>query len=677
MRNFLLGAALLFTLSPRADASADELVAQGNAFYFQGQQPKALDRYGKALEESSTTVKAWLNGGVVLEELGNPKKAAEWFRRAARISAEEPEVLTAMGWARWRAGDFEGASAALYEAARRDPEAAYAWLGLARAELDLGLPKKALEALDKAQAAAPLLNLVSYYQGQASEKMGNTAKASEAYRRAVLADSYFVEGRDPLARAYFKQKDYNQAWRQLSKILDAEPLSRRFTAWLKKVRPRLTRRPADILTPSGLHRPEPYIVDSDSGGASVPKLRINIGSTALGKPRPRQFLKFEATTSFLVVDASSGKKLLKGETGEAWQARIRRGKKGALLALHDSSGRSMLQRRQAVVVRPQSPKGLIAVDGKLLRGVVEISPFKGRLRIVNALDLENYTHGVVAAEMPIGSPLEALKAQAVIARSHALFIQKISRRHRREGYDLCDDQHCQVYAGVRAESQRSREVVEATRGRIAVFNGKVAHVIYSSNCGGHTQNGSDLTGWGDVSYWSSIPDGQGLPATVDSPWELRRWLLGWPAAFCKPSNYAHPSHFRWTRIIPFKDLEEKIARRYKTGKLLSLRVLRRSASGNVNAILIQGSQRKVKIDSEMQIRNLLGIGSLRSTLFIVDAEYKKGAARPETLVFHGGGWGHAVGLCQSGAMGRAEAGQSYEEIIKAYFKGVELGQMDY
>jgi SpoIID/LytB domain protein len=298
------------------------------------------------------------------------------------------------------------------------------------------------------------------------------------------------------------------------------------------------------------------------------------------------------------------------------------------------------------------------------------------LRLVNIVNLEDYTHGVVSSEMPIKSPLEALKSQAVMARTHALYIKQQTRRHKKEGYDICDGDHCQVYGGVRSESERSREIVDATRGRVVTYRGRMAQVIYSSNCGGFTQSGKDVTGWGDLAYWKGIDDGAALGPRPASPWDLRQWLWSSPSAFCKPSNDVHPSHFRWTRVVSVRDLEDKLDKKFRIGKLNGLRILRRSSAGNVNAVLLLGSKKRLKLDSETQIRSYLGLGSLRSTLFMFEVEYDE-HGRAKTLLFHGGGWGHGVGLCQSGAMGRAEAGQNYEEIIKAYFKGVELSQLHY
>ena len=138
----------------------------------------------------------------------------------------------------------------------------------------------------------------------------------------------------------------------------------------------------------------------------------------------------------------------------------------------------------------------------------------------------------------------------------------------------------------------------------------------------------------------------------------------------------HPAHYRWARVIPWTELSRRIDRRYHTGRLLRIRTLRRAPSGHVNALLLEGVRRKVKVDSETAIRSLPGMGSLRSTLFVFTPEFGPDG-HPEALVVQGGGWGHGAGLCQSGAMGRAEAGQDFLQIILAYFPGTALGRCDY
>lgn len=670
---------------PRAAAAeARDPLARGNALYFAGEQSRALEAYKQATSVSTGSVQPWLNGAVVLEELGRRKEAVQWYERASRLTSD-PAVRTALGWARWRDGELQAAATAFAEALALQPQEPYALLGLARVDLDRARASDAADELQRSLAAAPLLTIDHYYEGQAYEQLGKPAAAADAYKQSVIADSYFAEGREALARLYLKQRSFNDAWIQVSKMLDIEPRNRMLIQLLSKLTPLLTRRPGQ-LRPDTLALPIPFLAASPPG-ERVPTLRVGIYTTPMGNPKPRQRATFSVSCPFDVVDASSGDKITHGSADEIWEIRLERSKKKTQAALVDPSGKRVSLRKTGFTIVPRDKaSGLVALDpapghqrsaaGKLVRGRLEATLFHRNLRLVNVVDLENYTHGVVSAEMPIKSPLEALKAQAVVARTHALFIKNVSRRHRKQGYDVCDDQHCQVYAGARAESARSREVVDGTRGRVVTYQGALAHVIYSSNCGGHTQSGKDLNGWGDVPYWTGIEDAPSAGSLPRSPWQLRQWLLTWPPSYCKPSADVHPSHFRWTRVMTFAELEAKADRKLHVGKLKTLRALRRSPSGNVNTLLVEGSRKKVRVKSEFDIRGLLGIGSLRSTQFVIDWDYDA-KGKPRAVVFHGGGWGHGVGLCQSGAIGRADAGQTYQDIIKAYFKGTDLGQLNY
>lgn len=670
-----------FSLASPLFAAADAQLEldRAGALYYKGEHEAALEHYQRAAKLSTDSATGWLNGGVILEEAGQPKKAASWYERAVALSSDAAS-LNALGWAQWRARDLPAASSTFARALNLEPDHPTLLLGAARVMLDTSRPREALDFLDRAAAAAPLLNLVAYYEGVAYENMRDPDRSIAAYRRAVLADSYFNEGRDFLARAYLRQRSYNEAWAQWARALDAEPHNKRLKGLLQKVQYLLTRSPGDIRRALQRPPPPPLVAEAGAVQDQVPVIRVGIGTNPLGKPRARQNISFKVNAGFEILDAASKTRLLAGNPDETWSVRLKRRKKmSPLLILVDPSGKAALQRKGAVVIHPNpDSKSVISLDetinANLVRGELEIAAWHSTLRLVNIVDLENYTNGVVSMEMPIRSPLEALKAQAVMARSHALYIKKFIRRHAKEGYDVCNEQHCQVYGGVRAESARSRDVVEATRGHVVTYNGKIAYMLYCSNCGGHTQSGNEVTGWGDVPYWKGVPDGS--DSAPRSPWELKQWLTSRPKAFCSASDYVHPSHYRWNRVVAFKDLEEKISHKLKTGKLLSLRPLRRSPSGNVNVLLITGSRRKVRINSEMQIRGLLGIGSLRSTLFVMETEYNNDH-KPATLVFYGGGWGHGVGLCQSGAMGRAEAGQDYAAIISAYFPGTQLARLVY
>ena len=152
-----------------------------------------------------------------------------------------------------------------------------------------------------------------------------------------------------------------------------------------------------------------------------------------------------------------------------------------------------------LIVRPGKNVPL-ALDGRQYRGKLEITPQGRFLRVINITPLELYLQGVVANEMPHTWPLEALKAQAVAARSYAL-----ATVIKGKPYDLYADVRSQVYAGVAGEKPRASEAVRATAGEAVLYNGQIATTYYSSSSGGKTASAADVFGF-DVPYLVSRPD---------------------------------------------------------------------------------------------------------------------------------------------------------------------------
>jgi|GEM_PF-266276 len=674
-------------------------LVRARALYFSGDALDAARAFESAIKTAAKDASAWRDGAIVEAEAGRPEKAVDWSRRAAAL-APSAEASSALGWALLRAARPDDAAAAFADALARDPADGLAALGAGRARLALGRPADALPFLRKAESSPLQQTLADFYLGRAEEALGDSAASAEGYRRAIAGDAYFHEGRVPLGGAYLKLKRYDDAWKQVKRLAEAEPSLRVTRA--------LTDRARSAFTPPPEKRaPELAIVPAPASAsetaAKIPLIRVGIGTSALGRPRARASVTVRGSGAWRATDPETGRALADCPPQQSWTVRIvppvRKGKKKsrARLEIRGPDGEAFAVPGDAVLLNPVDPahaalqleddperSGAFAL-GRALRGTIEVSLYNDRrsLRLVDIVDLEDYTQGVVGAEMPSRSPLEALKSQAVLARTHALFIKNVWQRHKKEGYDVCDGEHCQAYGGLHSETERTRAAVAQTRARVALYKGKLAHVIYSANCGGITQSGRDV-GWGKVPYWTSVSDSERPIAPPDSPSALRGFLGSWPDAYCKPAGDVHGAHSRWARVISAKDLEEKLNRKFRLGRLRGLRVLRRDRVGHVESLLLLGSQRDVRLEDEYDVRGLLGVGSLRSTLFVVDTEYRregkpkgKTPLIPDAFVFRGGGWGHAVGFCQSGAIGRAEAGQDYETIVKAYFTGVELSNLEY
>jgi stage II sporulation protein D len=154
---------------------------------------------------------------------------------------------------------------------------------------------------------------------------------------------------------------------------------------------------------------------------------------------------------------------------------------------------------QPLLLRP-GKKATLGLDGRLYRGKLELVPQGGYLRVVNVIPLESYLQGVVAGEMPFGWPAEALKAQAIAARSYAL-----ASLLKGKPFDLYSDVRSQVYLGVAGEKPSTTKAVTDTAGQVVLYGGKVATTYYFSSSGGKTASAADVFGF-SVPYLVSRPD---------------------------------------------------------------------------------------------------------------------------------------------------------------------------
>jgi len=295
---------------------------------------------------------------------------------------------------------------------------------------------------------------------------------------------------------------------------------------------------------------------------------------------------------------------------------------------------------------------------------------------LNEVNLEEYLYSVVPSEMMLSFPDEALKAQAVIARSFALYRTQYVRPHREDGFDLCDSQHCQVYKGASNEWEKTTRAVDETRGEVLYFKGKITSPLYHSNCGGHTQSSKDLKGWGDVEYLTGVVDASKQVVFPTSPLDLEKWIKSQPSAYCSTPASGNKAEFRWFRVIPINLLQDKINRHKKIGSIKSIIILKRNPSGHVHSVMVSGTQDTLLIEKEHEIRRLLGLGPLRSNLFWIETKLT-GTGVPQEFTIYGGGWGHGVGMCQSGAGGMARQGASYHEILKHYYKNTSIKKLNY
>lgn len=679
-------AAVLLAALPVSALASPGCIQEGWALYRSGRLTRAAELFGSPACLRSRGALAYLDAAVVRRDLGQDREALALFAEAAKRLPVDADAHAEFGNAALRAGDLERAASALDAALALEPAHPWALVGFGRLMTRRGRFGEAERALERLTGERPDLSVAWLALAEVYERSASHEKAIAAYRNAFKADWTLYEARLSLARLYRRLGDYYEAWLQYAKVrllVPGHAEARRNAAELGK---RLGRSEGELLAVKAAFRPKaPSLSERRE---RMPRLRVGIGTDSAGRPLLRAALGLRAEGPVRVLDPETGKLLATAREGERLLARSA-GK--GWFELSDGRGKRLVRFRKVVALEPARPEreALVleelrlayattwsSVSDRRFAGTVELRARRGRLYAVNRLPVEDYLQGVVTQEMPRGFPPEALKAQAVIARGNALFWSGHSGRHRAYGYDVCDGQHCQVYAGLAGETEEGREAVAATRGSVLRHKGRLAHTIFSSNCGGHGQDSGELDGWYPVPYLSGRLDAEPSLAGPRSPWELDRWLKGRPPVYCGVGEGAAASQFRWTRVVSVPELARRLDPRGRAGPLQRVVVVTRSRSGNANEVRVEGKRGTITIKREHKIRASLGLASLRSTLFVVETE-RDPAGRPAAFVFYGGGWGHGVGLCQHGAAGRARRGQDYQAILSHYYPGTALSGLDY
>ncbi len=310
---------------------------------------------------------------------------------------------------------------------------------------------------------------------------------------------------------------------------------------------------------------------------------------------------------------------------------------------------------------------------RIVHGPVVITPLADNtFGIAQELLLEDYLRNVVCGEMPASFHAQALRAQAIIARTYTL--AKLGR-HADEGADLCDEVHCQVYGADANRSRATDEAVADTRGLVLMYGDTLAEAYYHATCGGVTDDAGLV--WGPEYARPYLVGGTKDSAVKESA--AIGDILCASGGYCKRSN-----GYRWTRVFSATEVNELVSRNLtkvtgdpaaKMSKVVNMNVEERTPNGRVARLRVEGDGASYVVIGD-QARWLFGTGDpgpegLWSTLFdLTVTRDARGAITQYT--FKGAGRGHGIGMCQWGADGRARAGQSYREILAAYYPGTKV-----
>lgn len=345
-------------------------------------------------------------------------------------------------------------------------------------------------------------------------------------------------------------------------------------------------------------------------------------------------------------------------------------------------------------------------EDQAFKGSLKIIKEDDKITAVNSISVEEYLQSVISSEMSPESPMETLKAHAVVSRSWLLSqLESKSKieltsvvshtkdelimwfdRESHDNYDVCADDHCQRYQGItKTYNKNASEAVTATRGEVLMYENDVCDARYSKCCGGVTEDFENV--WEEVPhpYLKSVPDLKESTTVADLSIEKNavEWIKSSPPAWCNTQDKTLLSKalndydmetvdfFRWEVAYTAEKLCRIIKRRIDVdfGEIEDLIPMERGKSGRIIKLKIVGTEKSLIIGKELFIRKALSESHLYSSAFFVE---KSEANGEKVFKITGAGWGHGVGLCQIGAAVMGSEGKSYAEILGHYYPDAQL-----
>jgi SpoIID/LytB domain protein len=438
------------------------------------------------------------------------------------------------------------------------------------------------------------------------------------------------------------------------------------------------------------------------GLAPEPRIRVGVIYAELGALSIRLGGRDDGDPYELRGGTVGGAVLATGLTGEAIATIVGSGSTAEIrLSLPGGAGATITSSDPVVLI---STSGFVRLrrsttDQSTYRGTAEVGFNATRTRLVgiNELPIEEYLYGVVPRELgPIAFPLvEAQKAQAVAARTFARRRMQFCGASRcGHGYHVVPTTSDQVYGGFPAEHPLSTAAVEETRGVVGTYGGGLIEGLYSSTSGGWTANSEDVF-LNALAYLRGVPDHERGEALARVP------SLAVFQRYANPTNLRNHAngdfeadwsiYHRWYVDWTVEEMRQVAGRAQlpsgvsfiDPGQVYAIDAVSRSSSGRVFELHIVTEQRGTLVARKDAVRTALRyvtyssggamvLNSLRSTLV-----YVQPITDPQTKAIvgweaWGGGWGHGVGMSQTGAVGMAEQGHTYREILGHYYQGVML-----
>ena len=290
-----------------------------------------------------------------------------------------------------------------------------------------------------------------------------------------------------------------------------------------------------------------------------------------------------------------------------------------------------LKSNQPIIIEPAKDT-LLTWNNNIYSGKIFIIPAQNTFLLVEHANLETYLYGVLPYEMSYSWPLEALKAQAVAARTYTL---KTLEHVKNKYFDLYSDVRSQMYKGGGKQYPSVKDAVDGTKSQVLTFNDKLFYTYYHGNCGGGTDS---VSSWNP--YAKSIKPLAGAICEYDS----------------------HSKSHSWKQDVPISKIKSYTQKEGLGGNLKNIKVTHKTHTGRATQLLLQTSKGKKAVACN-PFRLAMGLKSCKISEIKLHNNH---------VHFEGRGYGHGVGMCQDGAAGMARSGKKYTQILKNYYPGSTL-----
>jgi SpoIID/LytB domain protein len=668
-----LACAALFAVSFGLASEIDDTAKDAFADFLGGRLEAAMKSYEYIVTRGSPDPDPEADIALLLRDMGRPQDAAAHWVKATQLDPQDAFLWCQRGWNYLAIGLLRESRDCFREAVRVSSGSVFgaeARLGLGMAESQDGNLRAAAAPLQEAMGLNPhLMPAAAAELGRVKLRQRQWGDAASLLTLSIGQDPMQPDLAFTLGRTYERMGQGKAAWQAYKLVLDADPLDAEAAGRKARIERYLEGRPADsipvlrlarpILRPSG---------EEDDRDASPPHVRVAMFSGPDGLPRHLTRFYVMGSTVTLLWDLRLNEEMRRAGGYNQWEVLYRPDNR--VIEIRDAVGNILYTTRQPFRLEPLEPGQTVLIKSpevtdisgvdisdRELRGSVDVIPTPWGFHIVNQIPLDMYLFSVVTGPLPDGSPAEAYKAMAVLAR--ARMREELERTPTNpEKTHVGDSAQGARYRGLAGERLDATRAVRATRG--------VSMVLPQ----GQTLEFHRACGWATA---AGIQDRPAPSAALHSPYSLERLVHGYPdsAQYSEATALADPVWTRWLRVLDADGLRERLERSQPSiGPLRHVRVAARDASGRVSELEVRGKRGKAVLSGFEAIEAFLSAGGLRSGLFTLQPFYE--GSRLRSLLVWGGGTGHGRGLCITGALGQAQLGRDFAEILSTYFPGARL-----